>query len=1531
MVEKGDKIEYKILKQEPIIEPDNPNYKWDEIDYEPDEDEIIDRWFEKVKLQFETWDHHEKSELFKRGYRDYSDVLTRTMGLPTGRDGFENENPVSQNLKEALAYRVFNYDKSPQNGWKVFDDICGDYELTLVDNDVLIERQSKMAKWLKWINEAPELTAIDPLTNEIVKGLPENDSKIVYYFPQGLANTTMLHYKVYEEVKGARIIEDIFTEDISNAATYFALLQIEKHGDIKNPMSLIGPMMRIPIFEGQHASIKPKLDGAIETAKGIIENSVDWSDYNDIIEKIKHKAPTYGVATLELTTKEIAPRQLLKRVTDNPLLIKLQANRPPASEKDNGGKLWPEYRGGKFLLRFTNEAFDLLTKATGRKWGWKEESCETWNGCFGRGPASDIHYGNCIIWIFEMDDGKSYPEDYKQWNHDEIGRIMIRWGEGMDSDANPVGIKVGIEPGAYPKQAAWTKNMIKAIGLILKDAGLFNYETCRTPYRYMGYSDYMSEGRTRINYRGLTYRQADGSLIDLTLDDVDLYLLIAIDPLLNKFQASDVLELGSEPSKMALAQNQAIWAMPDKIRGLIRWGEMSGRIEEVINFLLQHEVIDPELVMTWAEKLPAYAPNYRTMDTMDNIVYTIMNHPMLTDELQRRLRANHDGFEKDGEFVGTFDEVMYLRLNRMRLFGTENHIPLVKAPTDILDSIVDMVIAGDFSDSSARRDIQREETEEGIKHGPKEISDLFWDNYDYLGSIYALISAPNLSMQSHIRLIQSFSTWYSINWSARADADEHEWVDAQIDKVIQAIQSSIIYPLQESSDWGYHTTPLGVDYSEWPNEWRYQKEDKQNMYSVMAMSKIIGLSSCIHLLQYNIRSQDVYQYLWKNRKRFNLNPIAFTMDMQNRKYMDAIPTKNKWITSSIFTKAIIQQKAGDDKKLASLKYSFDNTSIHFEYNEKIFRTTLPQGVIRRILTKHPQFMDIIGLETIATWLGTPEEFYMFETYVFQKAIGNKFIKKPRTFLEYPTPTSPEEWMQWSNFIENLSCLQNAACGGDYGEGGLSTNTSLPEIQQSQLLLKEGNSNWRGISDKYGGNYESYLITIITNLLGNPNISTSTLEWILDNYPEYKAEILNNPNIPASALAEYLKLEPFKALENKGLDSSTLYQHMNYIMDALWMDLPTHDTNRFEDHIIHNDDSIDKELQSYLVHGNSIREWLGIYGRGLYNYEWLRFWRGGTSLQRMGLPSGQNLSPKGDGGEGVPMALVEEPIIIDGPHIIYTIDLIQNEDGKNVISQIVTRRIEEIDILENGNIKVKGKKRPNRRFRDFEETYQDAAEMYGWIPPEKRKHHKATKWKNSIVLVSTDILSEVKVNDIPVWRMANMTNEQLQNFPKQVLSHPNITDEIIINMVQHYVMNDGESWAFKSKGLLRSSYFAVRASDIFETIALLDKWSPKIIKKFSHYLLSTDNGIKIRDYNNVKPTNLMRELAMGDNELLMHKYGFNDPYALNEFRAWVLRAFKDTIPIDFVYSMISDRNTEGVSDSVRERAMEVRNARIQEFP
>tara|TARA_R110000824_G_scaffold5793_8_gene26680 strand:+ start:12559 stop:17205 length:4647 start_codon:yes stop_codon:yes gene_type:complete len=1529
MVEKGDKIEYKILKKEPIIEPDNPDYIWDELDYKPDKEEIINRWHERVKFQFETWDQHKKSDLFRR-YRDYEED-NRTMDLPTGMDGFENGNPVSQDLLDALTYRVNNYNKASKSGWKVFNDLCGDYELTIVDNGVLIDRQRIMTKWLKWINEAPELTAIDPLTNDIVKGLPENDSKIIYYFPQGLSDTTLLHYKVFEEVKGARIIEDTFTKNVSDAATYFALLQIEKYGDIKNPMSIMGPMMQIPIFAGQHEIIKSILDEAIELANILFEggNKMDGS----IIEYFKNKVPTYGVATLEEKTKEIAPRKLLNRVTDEPLLIKLQANRPPASKKDNGGRLWPKYKGGKFLLRFTNEAFDMLTKATGRKWGWPSESCETWNGCFGRGPCSDIKYGNCIIWIFEMGDDKIYPEDYIQWNHDEIGRLIVRWGEGMDAEAEPVGIKVGIEPGAYPKQAAWTKNMIKAVALILKDAGLFNYETCRTPYRFMGYSDYAHEGRTRINYRGLTYRDAHGNSIDLTLDDVDLYLLMANDPLLTKFQASDVLELGSEPSKMALAQNQAVWAMPDKIRGLVRWGEQSGMVEEVINFLLQHEVIHPDLVATWTENLPAYAPNYRIIDSMSNIVYTIMNHPMLNNELQRRLRANHNGFVDGGEFVGTFDEIMYLQLNKVRLFGNDNHIPLVKAPSDILDSMVNMVIAGDFSDSSRRRELQNGGTEMEIKYSPKEIKDLYWDNYDYLQSMYALISAPNLSPQSHMKLLQSFGKWYVNNWSGLETIDENEHVNAQIQKVVHAIQSSVIYPLREPSDWGYHATPLNISYNEWPKEWRGQKEDKQNLYSVrLLLNSHYGFAISMDLLMCNIRSHKVYQYLWQNRKKLDIDPIKFTMDMQNRKYGSNIPTKNKWLTSSIFMKAIAYKpkKVEVDllgwRNLPSLKYSFDNKQFPLgqEVNQ-VIRTTIPQGVIQRILTKHPQIIDIIGLEIIATWLNTPDEFYMFETYVFQKALGDKFIRKPRTFLDYPEPSSPEEWLKWSNFIENLSCLQNAACGGDYGEGGLSTNISLPKIQQLQLLTKEGSSKWRDISDKYGGNYESYLIMVVMNLLKNPNISKSSLKWILENYPEHEKEILKNPNVDASSLSKFMKLYPFEALKNTGLDSGILQKHMNYIFNTLLIDLPAINPNRFENHIIVNDDSVDKQLQEYIKTSNALHRWLSLYKNGLERFDWLRFWRGGTHRKRLNLPNRQNLAPLSSSTE-MPMAMVDEPIIIDSPHIIYTIDIeeVPLEEGEigYEITQLETRHIEEIKILENGKIKVKGKKRPSRRFRQFEETYQDAADMYGWIPPDERGAN-GDKWKHSIVLVSTDELWDEEEREmIPIWRGVELTHEEINEFSAQVLNHPNITDDIIINMVRNHIQNENKRIRYGE-----GSAYRISVRTLFSIIDSLDKWSPKIIKEFSLFLLNARGDIAIMGYNNVKPTNLMREIAMGDNEKMMEEYGFDDAYALNNFREWMLRIFKDTIPIDFVYLMISDFD---VSDEVRDRAMQVRNSRIREF-
>ena len=177
--------------------------------------------------------------------------------------------------------------------------------------------------------------------------------------------------------------------------------------------------------------------------------------------------------------------------------------------------------------------------------------------------------------------------------------------------------------------------------------------------------------------------------------------------------------------------------------------------------------------------------------------------------------------------------------------------------------------------------------------------------------------------------------------------------------------------------------------------------------------------------------------------------------------------------------------------------------------------------------------------------------------------------------------------------------------------------------------------------------------------------------------------------------------------------------------------------------------------------------------------------------------------------------------------------------------------------------------------------------------------------------------------VPMWRGVKLTHEEIDEFSSQVLNHPNITDDIIINMVQNYMDNENKRIRYNDG----NSTYRLRVRNLFGTIDELDKWSPKIIKEFSHFLLNSATDIRIMNYENVKPTNLMREIAVGDDEKLMEKYGFDDPYSLNIFRSWMLRIFKDTIPIDFVYLMISDFD---VSDDVRDRAMQVRNLRIREF-
>ena len=335
----------------------------------------------------------------------------------------------------------------------------------------------------------------------------------------------------------------------------------------------------------------------------------------------------------------------------------------------------------------------------------------------------------------------------------------------------------------------------------------------------------------------------------------------------------------------------------------------------------------------------------------------------------------------------------------------------------------------------------------------------------------------------------------------------------------------------------------------------------------------------------------------------------------------------------------------------------------------------------------------------------------------------------------------------------------------------------------------------------------------------------------------------------------------------------------------------------------------------------IPEWSQLLSRfknRLQYKDWLQFWRGGTYKKGMQLPNDRNMAPHNPERER-PMALVDEPILIKKPHAIYSIDIEESEEHGMVVSEFHTRYIEEVEVLEDSRIHVAGRRRPARRFRDFEETYQNVAEMYGWSPPEDRDD-SGNKWEHDIVFVVTDEVNPADSVSIPEWRL-NLTTTEINEFASQLLKHPNITEDTIIEIATKCVQNNN----FRIN--TSNDYMYLYADEFFKQIGRKNQWTPKIIKELSDFLIPHESEFNIRRYKNVKPTNLMRDIAMGENEELLQKYGYDDSYALRSYREWVLNSFKDTLPIDFIYMVLNDPDA---SEDVRDRAMTVRNLRIREF-
>ncbi len=123
--------------------------------------------------------------------------------------------------------------------------------------------------------------------------------------------------------------------------------------------------------------------------------------------------------------------------------------------------------------------------------------------------------------------------------------------------------------------------------MILKDAGYLNYDECKTPYRYMGYSDKASEGKCPITYDSKIWLKGQG---EVEVGDANALVTMANSETLSYADSGYIITYGNQAALMALAQNPMIWIYENSARRLINRALDEENGGQIMRFMVESEV-----------------------------------------------------------------------------------------------------------------------------------------------------------------------------------------------------------------------------------------------------------------------------------------------------------------------------------------------------------------------------------------------------------------------------------------------------------------------------------------------------------------------------------------------------------------------------------------------------------------------------------------------------------------------------------------------------------------------------------------------------------------------------------------------------------------------------------------------------------------------------------------------------------------------------------------------------------------------------
>ena len=1506
---KGSNVSYRKRKSVREIYPDNPAYDWSESDSTPSSlDEKANEWFKMIKDSFESFEHDKKSSIFREYGHDYSDVSKRTIKMPNGPVPSGNVNRMQEQLPEALKYRVENFSNDELNGWRIFESITGWYDVEAVDEETLVLRQETLDRFLDLIKEDLYLAEYDPLTDE--KAITQINATgsmkpIEYMFPLGIEDTEFMHYVVYEpEVLEAKIENEDEVDEIVN---YEIALAIDSAGEKINPKRALGVVMSKhgAILRPYIKKVQVAVMEAVEVLNAIIEKEgpKEFSKFFSELSVPEIRETVINEDKLVETYKKISVSALLKKVREKALLKRLERIKPPEGDRA-GGPSWPQSAGGNYALWITTNPFEMLTKSTGRRWSERNQSCENWDGCYAEGPVSDIKYGNCIVWVY-----KQGEEEYRN----EIGRFVLRWGDKYKS-GNKTGLGIGVEAQVYPKdprQSPWGFALLGAIGQILKDAGNLDYDSCKTPYKYLGYSDRAGAGKVRITYDSKIFLKGQG---EVEVGNANALAVMASDETLSYADAGYVLNYGNEQALLALSQNPVLWIYETPIRRLLSRALDFANGSQMIRFLLDSPVCDYGYVSGLLDNLEIFDDNYYNGFANDSLLFSLLRNPRCSSEVHQELGQMHKGFEIEGIQI-PMEYMVYLGLGQ-----SISSAPLYTSLSpEMLDALVDEVVSG-------LKPAKKLSTNFSVRFDNYGVSDKAYLKYrNQMVAMRNLIFNPKLSLRSFSKLVTSFDKIYSLSL---ADKMEGTFFKQEAVRLRDLFLITTFLPLQEYDDWGYCDSYADryIGLSSFPASLRTIKiknGEEEISFPIFQRQSTAIINKMYNwkpeILEYpetaqgwknpwqgialkNIRNGQVFSDFINDKR---INKISLLNRMQSPKDIDKT-ISNPYLTLRNFY--TIYKKL-ENKKL--LKYDWGQGS---EGNE-VLRKGIDIKAMNQILN-NPSELKLIGADVVANWLRVDEQFEDFVDAIYQLAFG-KYYNIKSGELTYPKDVFDRDWDYFYAQTIDLNVLELAACGG-YGLGsGLAYNTRCPANLQRDLI-----ETWPALSTDFDGNYSELLNIIKSVLSQNSGLDNEVAEILLqDNNQTWEENIIRNSKITLAddLVIKWKDKNPSYLLSNYNLNVRTYMALFKEWYTTLTKELPTEiDTSKF----LYMDTSFLRKSARPNYNGvddsiYQIRKALeAITGSS-------RYWRGGNCKKKLEFPSNVNAAPM-NVSKNRPMSLVDEPLNMDFPHIILKIPTLFKEDdgwsmGEDPLIQVdyISNVVEQDD----GSIEVSyyrylekngGVQGPyNAKYDSYDDLYGFQRDVAKRVEPDK-------KWKDDLILVIFDKgLQSRDSNALPQWRL-QITNQEIKEVISYVVNNPKLGDDGLIEIINHIFNN---LYINTNAGQLNITDY-----QFFEEIGKSNLWTPNLINNSIKPIFKR-NGY-YANLQNLLPTDLLIEQSINeDGEETYEILGRNTRY-LSELQLWILGPkFEMNLPIEYIYRCITSPITTAAT---KERAKEIREKRILEF-